>query len=135
MDLLLIEQAQSALSITFDGKPLSLQPFLNAVSADVTACHLQEAATICNNPTLPGLAATDPNINILTGYGNVTDEIMTFYFDDLRRNQIRGTDDAGNLIDPNLLGADINSRSKSCEFPLRLFHPMRTTGVQTSNAE
>ena len=29
----------------------------------------------------------------------------------------------------------INSRSKSCEFPLRLFHPMRKTGVQTSNAE
>ena len=103
---LLIEQAQSALPITFDGKPLSLQPFLNAVSADVTACHLQEAATICNNPTLPGLAATDPNINILTGYGNVTDEIMTFCFDDSRRNQIRGADDAGNPIDPNLLGAD-----------------------------
>ena len=29
----------------------------------------------------------------------------------------------------------INSRSKSCEFPLRLFHPMWKTGVQTSNAE
>ena len=29
----------------------------------------------------------------------------------------------------------INSRSKSCEFPLRLFHPMWKTGVQTSNAQ
>ena len=49
---LLIEQAQSALPISFDGKPLSLQPFLNAISADVTACHLQEAITIVNSDVL-----------------------------------------------------------------------------------
>ena len=71
----LIEQAQSALQHLFDGKPLSLQPFLNALSADVTACHLQEAVTISNNPVLPGLTVGDPDINILTGHGTITDDI------------------------------------------------------------
>ena len=100
----LIEQAQAALQHSFDGKPLSLQPFLNALSADVAAFHLQEAVTIRNNPALPGLTNGDPDINILTGHGNITDEIMAFCFTDTRRNQIRGTDDNGNILGPNALG-------------------------------
>ena len=94
----LIEQAQSALQHLFDGKPLSLQPFLNALSADVTACHLQEAVTISNTPTLPGLAVGDPDINVLTGCGTITDDIMVAFFTETRRNQIRGADDNGNAI-------------------------------------
>ena len=68
--------------------------------------HMQEALTICNNPTLPGLANGDPNINILTGYGNITDKIMaSFCFIGARRDQIRGADDKGNIVGPNALGS------------------------------
>ena len=90
----------------FDGKPLSLQPFLNALSADVTACHLQEAVTLSNTPALPGLAVGDPGINILTGYGTITDDIMVAFFTETRRNQIRGADNNGNAIAVASLGAD-----------------------------
>ena len=42
----------------------------------VTACHLQEAVTIHNDPVLPGLAVGDPNINVLLGCGSITEEII-----------------------------------------------------------
>ena len=94
----IIEQAQTALQHLFDGKPSSLQPFLNALSADVAACHLQEAVTISNTPVLPGLTVGDPDINILTGCGTITDDIMTAFFTETRRNQIRGTDDNASMV-------------------------------------
>ena len=40
------------------------------------AYHLKDAITLKNNPTLPGLAVGDPDINILEGCGNITEAIM-----------------------------------------------------------
>ena len=67
----IIEQGQSPLQHSFDGKPLSLQPFPNSLASDVTRHHPLEAVTLKNNPTLPGFEPADPDLNILESYEGI----------------------------------------------------------------
>ena len=99
---ILIEKAQSALQHSFDGRPLSLQPFLNSLAADVKTYHLQEVVTLHHTATIPLPDSED--INILENYGNITDDIIKSYFNDTRRDVIRGFDDTGTAIAASSLG-------------------------------
>ena len=101
---ILIEKAQSALQHSFDGKPLSLQPFLNSLAADVKTYHLQDVVTLHHTPAVALPDGQD--INILENYGNITDDIIRSYFNNTRRDVIRGFDDTGTAIAANSLGSD-----------------------------
>ena len=69
--------------------------------------------TISDTPTLPGLSAGDRGINVLTGRGIITDDIVVAFFTETRRNQIRGTDNNRNAIAVASLGT--TSSTYLCE--------------------
>ena len=99
----LYEAAQVTIQPSFDGKPLSLQPFVNGVKTEVLRFQLLATVTITSNAV---------TYNILEDYGQITEDIKTNFFTIDRACSIAGFETDGTPYPYSKLGVDADAQLK-----------------------